>query len=185
MRAVEIALESHGAHTAVQFKLPEDVLGLEIHDGDGLRLDGAADGELSVGGDVDVVHAGVHGNGFCERERAGIDEVERAGKRANADDDAAAVFGDGDVVGPPGKGNFAQNFARLRVDHIEDAFRFIADVNARAVGRKVNAVGQFDAANDLDDFISCGVDDVDGVRGAVGDVDARGRWGHTAGRGAF
>jgi len=48
-RTIGIAFKGHGAHTAIQFKLPRDFVGLKIHYSDGLRFDGAADGVLAVG----------------------------------------------------------------------------------------------------------------------------------------
>jgi len=102
------------------------------------------------------------------------DDVERARKSANADDYAAAIFGDGNVVGSTGKGNLTQDFTGLRVNHIERALGFTADVHAGAVRRKIDPMWQFNAADDLHNFVGRGVDDVHGVGGAVGDIDARG-----------
>src|SRR6202007_512120 len=59
------------------------------------------------------------------------------------------------------------------------------DVHAGTVRRKVDTVGQFNAADDLYNFIGRGVDDVNGVRGAIGNVDARGGLRHAGSRGAF
>ena len=68
-----------------------------------------------------------------------------------------------------------QNGSALAVDHVQSIFCFITDVHARPVGRKVNAVGSLHASYHLNDAVGRGINHIDGVTGAVGDIDQRSR----------
>ena len=60
------------------------------------------------------------------------------------------------------------------VEDIERAVGFVAHIHALAVGREIDAVRGLDRPDRLHHFLGGGIDDVDAVAGAVGDVDARG-----------
>ena len=172
-RAVGIGAEGHRAYAIVEFDLPSDLVGLEIDDRSCLGFDGAGQSKSAVRRDVNIVNGSLDRNGLCKREGGCVNYVDRARGRVDAHQNAAAVFGDGKVVGISAEGNFFQDFAVLAVDDVEHALRLIADVHPRAIRRKIDAVGQLYAANDLHQAVCRGIDDVDGVAGAVGNVDER------------
>src|SRR5260370_29762740 len=83
-RPVGIRFERHGAHGAVEFDLPYGLLAAKIDDRRALIFDRAADRMLSVGRDVNVVHAAIDRNAFHPRERRGVDDIDDAGLVSNA-----------------------------------------------------------------------------------------------------
>ena len=100
--------------------------------------------------------------------RGGVDDVHAARLLDDADVDALAVLADGHVVRMAAQLDALDDLQRLRVDDVERAFRFVADVDAAAVRRGAGAVVDLDALDHADDLVGGGIDDVDVVAGAVG-----------------
>ena len=72
------------------------------------------------------------------------------------------------LLGWPLSGILLDDLQRLRVDDVERALRFVADVDAAAVGRDAGAVVHLDPLDHADHLVGGGIDDVDVVPGAVG-----------------
>src|ERR1700675_508847 len=172
-RAVGICLEGHRPYRAVEFDFPCYLLGVEINHGCGSIFDRTTDRIFAIGGDVYIVHRAIHGNALYLLERGRVDYIEDAGLRPDANQHLTSIFGDGEVVRPSAERYLAKNLPALSIHHIEHALRFIADVNARSIRRENDAMRQLDAAYYLHDFIRRGINNVDGVAGAVRDIDPR------------
>src|SRR5262249_4513231 len=95
-----------------------------------------------------------------------------AGVRVDADEDASAILGNGNVIGSTAEGYFLQHLAALGVDDVEHRFRLVADIDAGSVRSKGDTMRELYAANDLHDLVCGGVDHVDGVAGTVGHIDS-------------
>src|SRR5262249_37233017 len=66
---------------------------------------------------------------------------------------------------------FLEQGAALAVEHVERAVGLVADIDPRTVGRGRDSMGRLDAFDLLHHLVGRGIDDVDAVAGAVGDVD--------------
>src|SRR5229473_3420724 len=110
-------------------------------------------------------------DGFGKNRRGGVDHVKGALRRADPYEDATTILGDGDIVWPAAQEHFLQNLTALAIHDVEHAFRFVADIDSCAIGRKGDSMRQLYAMNHLDDSVGCGIDNIDCVSRAVGDVD--------------
>ncbi len=120
------------------------------------------------------MNAAVNRNAFCALERFGVNHVHRTGIFPDANQNAATVLGDGQVIGMPAESHLFQYFRRLSIHNIHDGFRFVADIDALPIGRKGDAVWEFDSVDHLHYLIGRRIDYVYRVAGAVGDVDSSG-----------
>jgi len=106
---------------------------------DGLARDGARDDVLAVRRDVRIVDAALRRQRLDVLERRGVDDVDATGRLDDPDVHAASVAADGDVVRVPAQRDPVRHLERLRVDDVERALGFIADVDAAAVGSRTAA----------------------------------------------
>src|SRR5438046_10467673 len=86
------------------------------------------------------MHADIHGNALHARQLSCVDHVNDARIRPYADQHAAAIFSDGEVIRPSDERDFLFNLSAFSIDYIEHAVRFVADVNARSIGSDSNAM---------------------------------------------
>ncbi len=114
----------------------------------------SGDDVRAVWRDVDVVDAALGRNALHLLERRGVDHVDGAGRRHDADVDAAAVAADRDVVGPAGQRDLLGHLQRLAVDDVQRLLRLAAEVEAAAVGRRGGAVIDRHARDLADDRVA-------------------------------
>src|SRR5262249_56497462 len=98
----------------------------------------------------------------------GGDAVDAGGRLDGPDVDAPAVAADGDVVRVAAQWNPIRYLECLRIDHVERALGFVADVDATTVRRDRGAVIHFDPGDDPHHLVGFGIDHVDVVARAVG-----------------
>src|SRR6267378_1761105 len=173
-RTVRVRLERHRTHAPIELKLPGGFLRVQVNHCRGFVLDRAADGVLAIRRDENIVHAAVDRNAFRAFERTRIDHIHGAGIFANSDEYPAAVLGDSQVIGVATERHFLHNFCGLSIHNIHDGFRFVADVDPFPIGRKGDAVGQFDAPNHLNHLVDRGIDYVHSISSAVGYINPGG-----------
>ncbi len=104
----------------IEIQFPCDLIGLKINHCGRLAFQGTADRILAVRRDVDIMYV-IDVNGFDADQREGVDHIERALRRTDPYEKAAAIFGDGNVVWPAAQRHFAQNLAALAVHDVEQA----------------------------------------------------------------
>ena len=170
--AVGSGLDCHRTDALVERELPGNLVGREIDDGQDAGADRAGDDIFAVRRHVDVVQAPVDGNALDPCQRRGIDDVERAGTAGDADDDAAAVLRHCDIVGVVAERHLLDQLAALAVECVEGRVGLVADIDPGAVGREGDAVRSLDPFDRLHRLVGGGVDGMDAVARAVGDIDA-------------
>jgi hypothetical protein len=89
----------------------------------------------------------------------------------DADRDTA-VLGNRDVVWPVAELHLLDELAVLAVEHVERAVVLVAYINPRAVRREPDAMHRLRTLEHLHHLVGRGIDHVDAVASAVGDVDA-------------
>src|ERR1700674_1283315 len=139
-RAVGICLEGHGAHRAVEFDFPGHLLTLEINHRGSFFFDRTSDRIFAIRCPVHVVHRAIHWDALYFLERGRVDYIEDAGLLPDANQHLTSIFGDGEVVRPIAERYLAKNLPALSIHNVEDALRFIADVNACSIRRESDAM---------------------------------------------
>src|SRR6266481_9199100 len=172
-RTVGVCFERHGPHGTVEFNLPNRLLALEINDGGCLVFDRTADSVLAIRRDEYIVDAPVHGDALRSLQRSCVDHVYDSRLRPYAHQHPVSIFSNGNVVGAAAERHFPQNFPAPSIYHVEHALRFIADVDARPIGRESDAMRQFYATYHLHYFVCGGINHVDRIASAVRHIDPR------------
>ena len=170
-RAVRAGLDRHRADALVEFHFPSDLLGRETDHGNNSGSDRACHDVFAVRRDIDIMQSAVDRNALGPDQRHRIDDIERTGVAGNADYNAA-VFGHSDIVWMCTKRHLLHKFTGLAIENIERGVGFVADVHPGTVRRKRYPVGTLDTFDHLHHLVGGGIDHVDAVSGAVGDVDA-------------
>src|SRR6202040_1855024 len=170
-RPIWTRLNRHRANALVQLDLPRGLLGREIDDRNNSGSDRTSDDVFAVRCYIDVMQPAVYRHAFGPRQGCRIDDIERARIAGDADHDAA-VPGHRDIVGVGTQRDLLDQLARLAVENIKGRIDFVADIDPGTVGRECNSVHTLDPLDLLDHLVGRGINDVDAVAGAVGDVDA-------------
>src|SRR5205823_12347615 len=87
--------------------------------------------------------------------------------RPDTDQHSTAIFSDGEVIRPSAERDFLFNLSAFSIDYIEHALRFVADVNARSIGRESDAMRQLYASDYLHDVIGGGINHINSVDNIV------------------
>ena len=170
-RAIRAGFDGHRAHAQIERQLPDRNFALEVDDRQKLGRNRAGDEVLAVRRHVDVVQPPVHRDALCSGQRACVDDVHGPCPARDADQDAIAGLGDGDVIGMIAQRHFLDERAARAVEDVERAVGLVADIDPRAVGRGRDPVRRLDALDFLHDVVGRRIDDVNAVAGAVGDID--------------
>src|SRR5579864_2373381 len=126
---------------------------------------------LTVGRAVYVVRAVADGHAFHLFEGGGVNDVD--GRSAtDADINAPAIRGNGDVVGALADGHAADDVERAAIHDVQHVFGFAADVESLPVGRGHDAVRVSGHAKIARDTVSRWVDDSNVVARAISHVNA-------------
>src|SRR6266481_2992504 len=139
-RTVGVCLKRHGAHGTIESKLPNRLLTLEINDCGCFVFDRTADRVLAIRRDEYIVDASVHGNALRSLERSCVDHVHDSRLRPYTHQHPVTIFSNGNVVRAAAERHFLQNFPALFIQHVKHTLRFIADVDARPIGRESDAM---------------------------------------------
>src|ERR1700756_2232770 len=97
--------------------------------------------------------AAVHGDCLDAAERSCVNNIDRAGQGADADQNAVPILSNSYIVRPTAELYLVCDFSADAIHNIEHTFRFVAYVDSRPVGGKIDSVRQFDTPNDLHDFV--------------------------------
>src|SRR5882762_2892487 len=170
-RTIWVRFEGHGAHGAVELDFPYCLLGVEIDNRGCFAFYRTADRIPAVTGDEHVVDAAMHANAVHSFEGSCVDHIDDAWLRPDAYQHPASIPGDGKVVRPGAQRHFLEDFPALSIHDVEHALRFIADVDSRPVGRESDAMRQLYAPYHLHDCVRRGINHVDRIASAVGDID--------------
>ena len=108
------------------------------------------------------------------RERAGVDDVDRARTGDDGHVHALAVLAHRDVVRVIGERNALDHLQRLQIRDVERRLGFVGHVEAAAVGRRGGAMVHLDAADFADHLVRGRINQHHAVAGRVGLDDAHG-----------
>ena len=122
-------------------------------DGDVFACDGTGHDVFAIRRHVRVVNGALHGEALDPLQRDCINDVHGARRDCYGYVNAASVTADADIVGMAAERDLCDDFECAGVSHIQRAFGFIADVNARPVRSGRRAMIHFDAGDMSDDFV--------------------------------
>ena len=92
-RSIWVCLENHGSHAVLEFHDPTHLICLEIDNSGSFVFNRPADCKLSIRSDVEVVDTTVDRNALCFGECVGVDNVNEAWLRSDADEQSVPVQG--------------------------------------------------------------------------------------------
>src|SRR5438046_7690226 len=116
-----------------------------------------------------VLHTPVHVNAHHARDHSRVYHIDDTRLRPDTDQHSAAIFSDGEVIRPSAERDFLFNLSAFSIDYIEHALRFVADVNARSIGRESDVMRQLYASDYLHDVIGGGINHINSVASTVRD----------------
>ena len=158
--------EIDGLPNRLVFEIDDDQLSGEL---------AAGQGQPSVGRVVHVIDAAArHGHALDELHGVGVSEVEPLASFGD-NDRVPTVGGEVQVVGIGDRDIGSASFAGSGVDGSEAVAVVVVDVERREVPRRGHMLRKRANVEVIDHLVGRGIDDVDGVRHAVGYVDQRAR----------
>ena len=152
-RSVRILLERDRTNAPLELHRPRHPFRRLVDDRQRASGNRTGDDELAVRRHVHVVDAAFGADALHARQRAGVDDVDRAGAGDDGGVDALAVLADPDVVRMVRQRNVLGDFQRLQVRHVERRLRLVGDVEARAVRRCRGAVVDLDVLDLADHLV--------------------------------
>src|SRR5262249_8823275 len=151
----------------IEFHDPSRLFRFLIDDGDRFSNHRPGYDILAIRCDIRVVPRALNRNALDSLQRDCVDDVNSTLSLANGDVYSPAIAADGDIVGMATERNLASHPKSPRVDHVQCAIGFIADIDFAAIRRSGRSMSNFYSGDLTDNFVRCRINDADVVSGAV------------------